>query len=194
MKEFYNCFIGFPLSSEFKHELQIIQKKLHAYMPNAAILDPLEAHITLYYLGKQSEKDLEEISDILYEEQDIIKGEEFKISDLGIFYRQLNSENIPYVLYLKVAHTDRLITLREHLASHLDSYNKDDDRGFVPHLTLGRLKTTEAEIQFKEHSKMVENLLSTVDWQFKLKEVYIYGKENLESSKFQETLYKIPLI
>ncbi len=194
MKEFYNCFIGFPINPEFKHELQIVQKKLQAYMPNMSAVAAGEAHITLYYLGKQNTKSLNEIAEILHEEKEIIVGDEIKLNGLGIFNRESKVEKTPYVLYMKVEHSDKLITLREHLASHLDSYNRDEERGFIPHLTLGRLKTTESEIQFAEHRKMIENLLTTIEWKTKLKEVYIYGKENLESPKFQDVLYKIPLI
>ncbi len=194
MKEYFNCFVGVPLNLEFKYEFEQIQKKLQSLMPNASVVEPHNAHLTLHFLGTQNLKNLEEIAHILYEEKDVIGGEELKIGDRGIFYRKNHFENVPYIVYLKVTHTTRLFDFKKHLSSHLDSYNKEDERSFVPHVTLARLKTTESESQYKEHSADIDDLLSEIKLRFRLKEIFIYGKPNPDSSGFPEVLFKVSLI
>lgn len=194
MKEYFSCFIGVPLDSEFRHNFEQTQKKLRQYIPKADFTEPRTAHLTLYYLGRQSTKSIEDISNIIYEDVDIIKGEKLKVGKEGLFYSRQESKQVPYVIYLEVEHTDKLLDLKEHLSSHLETYNKEDDRVYIPHITLARLKSEESVEQYESNSEEIKSLLAEITWGFKLREIFIYGKSNLNSSNAPEILYQIPLV
>jgi len=194
MKEYFNCFIGVPLNSEFNSELIQLQKDLRQYIPNASFTETNTSHLTLYYLGKQKQTSLEEVGNFIHEDTDIIKGEKIQIGEQGIFYSIHRATKTPYVVYLKVRHSDKLFDLKEHFGSHLESYNKDDDRNFVPHFTLARLRNTKSQVEYDENSEDINLILSKINWTFKLKEIFIYGKPSINSTKTPDILYKVPLI
>lgn len=194
MKEYFNCFIGIPVDSKFELELAEVQRQLREYIPNAAVSETKVIHLTLYYLGRQSINNLEIVSNIIFEDKDIIAGERIRIGEMGIFNSIIGTTEEPYVVYLKVNHSHRLSILREHLSSHLDSFNKDEERSFIPHVTLARLKTDEAKAQFNRNKNEIEKLLSGISWEFELREIYMYGKTSPETAKFQDVLFKVPLI
>jgi 2'-5' RNA ligase len=198
MKEFFNCFIGIPLNSEFKYDMEELQRKMQNILPNASLIEPAYAHTTLYYLGHQTEKKLDEIAHIIHEENDLIHDEEVQIGNMGIFRRDNFNDNttkkVPYVIFLEIIHTTSLNDFKLHLNAHLDTYNREERDIFIPHMTLARLKTTQALEQFRENHDKVSNLLAEVKWKFKLKEIVVYGKPNLNISTNQTPIFRIPLM
>ena len=64
---------------------------------------------------------------------------------------------------------------------------------FHPHMTVGRIKTTQAQESFKLSEKKLKLKLNTINWSFKVNELALYGVDSTKSPEHQEKLLTIPI-
>ena len=189
MKYYTSCFLGIPLPQEYKNEfgkLLINIKSVNLFMDT---VHPHTPHITIYYLDKQSQFVLGEISKLLQSNIDILSGTKLKIKGFDYF----TNENLK-VLFLDINYSASLMKFNKKISKILRKYNATDNGlPFHPHLTVGRIKNKQKMNSFYKNKENVERNLSTIDWNFQIMELALYGVDSTKSPEHQEKLITIPV-
>lgn len=104
--KYKNCFLGIPLPASFFDAYKDLQVRLREIDPSLTLQDPekLEPHITIYYLDEQTEDALSEISKIVEESKDILKGLTLKVGGMDFFQKQEYN-----VLFLDIVYPKELV-------------------------------------------------------------------------------------
>jgi len=185
VKEYSNCFVGVPLPECFKEEhKELISKVLGRCRPLSPAYEE-NPHITLYYLNKQNEKSIEEISEVVRSEIKLLRDVVLKVSGFGYF-----SEDFPRVMCLCVDAPKPFYKFQKKLSKQLENYHKAEDRAYVPHFTVARIRDTRARKMFEKNKVKLEKLLCKVFWKFPLTAISVYGKAN-DSDRTHEKLVEV---
>lgn len=184
MKNYTTCFVGIPLPLQFQEEFESLLNEIKNIDLSFETVYPFTPHITLYYLSKQSQENIEEISKKIKEiTKDFSKKNEIHLGGLGYF----NKDN-PRVIFLEVNSTEILIKLNQVLAENLQKYSaKDNGNPFHPHLTIAGINFS-LKNSFFENEEKIKNIFQKINWNFKLSEIAVYG---VDSSKFPEHQEKL---
>ncbi len=146
------CFLAVDLSEEVKDYLNNIIKSIDSSEAKVGWVTPNQLHLTLKFLGEVSEDKIEKV----VKELDKIEFQKFelKITNFGVFpdynYVRIlwvDTEPIRYILELKTKVEKSL----------LDFFPKEDKR-FLPHITIGRVKFVKDGIGFVKRLKDVKIL------------------------------------
>ncbi|OGL87261.1 2'-5' RNA ligase [Candidatus Uhrbacteria bacterium RIFCSPLOWO2_02_FULL_48_12] len=125
------------LISEIEHEWE----KLTSH--NVKWVNPEQAHLTLHFLGNTEEGTVPEIIKIIKESTIKVRPFLLVLKGLGAFPQPSNAR----VVYINVEEIKSRVlnTLHKNLANQLKSLGfAIDDRRFMPHITLGRLRQARA--------------------------------------------------
>lgn len=138
MSENIRCFIAIPLAQEIKEELANIQEKLKKSDAQVKWVSPDSIHITLKFLGDLPRIRLSSISKVIKEVAHKKTWFEMSLSSPGAF----PSPGKPRVVWVGIKDgQEELKELAEKLDLKLRSIGlPGEEREFVPHLTLGRIK------------------------------------------------------
>ncbi len=151
-------------------ELNFIQKQLKNKLENLDLnlnwVNPQDFHITLAFIGKIKEKNLDQINLILND----IKFYKFKIKLENL---ELNKSN--NILWIKIK-SGKLEELAYKIQENLHKFLKLDNhinfkRAFLPHATILRIKNENLR---EEEYKKIQNILDQMN----------YNKVNLTVNKF----------
>ncbi len=94
-------------------------------------------HVTLKFLGDVNESKIDEISNLLEKLTHCYSPFNLSISDFGGFPNLKN----PRVLYIGLSHNNELSKFQNELERNLHNLGfAKEDRRFVPHITLARVK------------------------------------------------------
>jgi 2'-5' RNA ligase len=108
-------------------------------------------HVTLKFLGDVDDSKVEEIPDLL---RKLVRGYSpfnINISDFGGFPNLKN----PRVLYVSLSENEELSGFQSELDEGLSDLGfKKEDRKFIPHVTIGRVKK---RIFIKEYPRVTQN-------------------------------------
>ncbi|MFH1456917.1 MAG: RNA 2',3'-cyclic phosphodiesterase [Patescibacteria group bacterium] len=142
-------FIALNLPLEIKTVFKNIQDSLIQQNSDVKItwVDPHIAHINLHFLGDLSENEQNHLKQNLM----AIKGKYGPISLALTGTGAFPSKENPRVLFLGVKHTgeNNLITLYSDIAEILKKQSlQTEDRPFIAHITLGRIKENNNKIKF----------------------------------------------
>lgn len=97
-------------------------------------------HLTLFFLGKTSVEMADEVSEFLKDELSECPSFDINLRGLGTF----GSFNNPKVLWIGIEPNHYLTSMQERVEQFLVSKGyPSDTRGFNPHITIGRIKSTE---------------------------------------------------
>ncbi|MER3397706.1 MAG: RNA 2',3'-cyclic phosphodiesterase [Chloroflexota bacterium] len=134
-------FVAIDLTAELKAALAELQNSLRRLWLGAPIrwVDPAGIHLTLKFLGEVGADRLEAIFAALERGTAGVEPFELKIGGLGFF----PSGRRTRVIWVGVNEaTGRLAKLQRQVEAGLEPLGfAPENREFVPHLTLGRLKT-----------------------------------------------------
>ncbi len=120
-------------------------------------------HLTLDFLGNINETQQKELCQYL-EEFPLPEGLQFSLHGLQVFPNWKS----PRVIWLGLSPGEPLIMLKNNLDPFLEKVNIPiDKRGFIPHITLGRVKASlsRKEISILEENKNIE-LLKEIKFQY----------------------------
>ena len=184
MKEYNLCFVGISFPANIHGKFRRLIKELYSIDPKLKIVDPKTPHITLYFMGKQNLSNLKEVAQSIRTTKDKLVDTNIKINDYGIF-----RPHDPKILYLNIENNPKLNEYNETITQKLEKYGKQR-RGFVPHITLSRIKDQESFLQNKDK---IVSLIKNVNWKFTVKEIAIYGRELSKRNLRQEKLIAIPI-
>ena len=149
-----------------------IQDSLQNSRANLRIVNPKILHMTLEFLGEISEKEIQEVKEIL----DSI--------NFNSFFLNVNAVNVlPNEKYIRVVYceingdVDILKTIQKQLRVKLRNCGfKTDNRPFKPHLTIARVKSSQNR---KELMLAIDNLSN-----FKC------GRQEIDSIKLKQSILK----
>lgn len=95
-------------------------------------------HVTLKFLGHISEESIERVKEKLYNIASIFKPFRLRFSGTGVF----PDKRRPRVIWIDISDSEALKNLQEMIEERLTEIGfKREDRGFSPHLTIGRVRS-----------------------------------------------------
>lgn len=132
MKDFSSYFIGTPLPQRYQQDFEDLQTDVSQISPLFKTTHPKTSHITICYLGKQSQSTLPEIAENVKKHLEILKGVKLKIGGLGYF-----GEDKPRILFVDVQYPPELNEFNKLISKSLSVYSAaDNDLPFHPHVTV----------------------------------------------------------
>ena len=132
-------FIAVEISSQMQKKIQAAVEPLRKELGSTLIRwVPIQnIHITLKFLGDVSPASVDYLTQILRAEADSVPAFDIAISGLGSF----PSLRRPRVLFIGIQAPAELEALYRGIESACERLGyKSEDRGFSPHLTVGRVK------------------------------------------------------
>jgi|SRR3989344_9321788 len=179
-----NTFIGIPLPDNISKKYLKLLEKLKTLGLEVELHENDISHITLYFLGNQSAKNIDKVKKLLV--QSIYKN---KTGNIQVLIENLSSFSKPenVVVYLEVAASEKLKLAYQSLASLLKDFHYEN-RSFIPHITISRKFTTQNHLYNKSKlSKETEK----IKWEFTAKEICLFGRSKANSK--MQILYKLML-
>ncbi len=134
------CFLAISLSKSVKERLHKVQQVLAQSKANVRWVRPECIHLTLKFFGDVPEEKIEEIIKIVRSITSQVIPLKLKVKGLGTF----PPNRRPRVIWAGIAGDLRELTyLRQEIEKALARIGfEPEDRPFVPHLTLGRVKSS----------------------------------------------------
>lgn len=189
MKNYTSCFLGIPLPQEYQKEFEQLLLDISLMFPELELVAFRTPHITIYYLDKQSKFALSEIKEVIKNKTNILVNLSLTVGGFGYF-----SENNPKVLFLEVNYPSALTDFNKEIVKTLIKYSAlDNNLPFHPHVSLGRIKSIQAQENFKKVETNLKTKLSNIRWGFQIKELVLYGVDSTKSPEYQEKLLTIPV-
>lgn len=129
-------FIALEVPQENREQLKVVQKNLEISIPEVRLTDNEKLHITLAFIGEQSDNLKESLVEILNRSVDGIDPFEVKPSYIDGF------PNIhhPHTLWVGVnGDIDKLLRIRERIKDGLKKLELPfDERRFTPHIAIAK--------------------------------------------------------
>ena len=130
-------FLAVDLPAELRSRLEGLQRELRSLLPQARWVRPEGIHLTLKFLGEVAPERVEELCRCVAEALPRLAPWEVEARGLGAF----PSLQRPRVVWVGVEDpSGRLFELQRRLERGLVPLGFPLERGFVPHLTLARVK------------------------------------------------------
>jgi 2'-5' RNA ligase len=133
------AFISIEIPQEIKEKISLIQEQLKGVETPVSWVRLNSIHLTLKFLGKILEEQIPDIKKCIDIAVSGISPFSVNVKGGGVF----PNLNYPRVIWLGLKDkTDSLFKLHKGLDSCLEKIGfKPEERGFTPHLTLGRVKS-----------------------------------------------------
>jgi len=173
-------FIAIDLPGKIKERIVRLQNNLKTEAPRATWVKPENLHLTLIFLGNTDYSQIPEIISTLSQ----LKDDAFEITfwDIGGFPNQNRAE----IIFLGIKENLALNYLQGKIRERLEKLNlRIDDKKFVPHLTLARLKRPK---------KMMRIKFDTNIGNFPAKEFILYESELYQEGPKHTLMKKFSLI
>lgn len=130
-------FIAIPLPEALQQQLGELQKQLRQLQPELKTPKKENLHLTLHFLGDQTQEQLAKIKQIMLSIGQRKKIFNVTMGNLGFFPNQRK----PRILWLGLQPQQELINLHQELAAGLNRIGvATEQRHFMPHLTIGRFR------------------------------------------------------
>ena len=171
----YRIFIGLQLSGYLVGAIPMLKSTINDKKQLINWINGRNLHLTLSFLG---EIDLQNIEKLKEELNNILTFESFNIvvNGTGIFPSEVN----PKVLWLDIQKgRNKLIDIQtniENIALPFKQNQKQEK--FIPHITIGRIKTVNKNINF-DLSTFLNAVYSSIS--IPVKTIYLFKSELLES-------------
>ncbi len=170
MSEYVRAFLAFDLDNEeVKKNLTEAQRLLAKTDADIKLVEPENIHITMRFLGDITLN----MADKVHEEMKKIQFKPFtaKISNIGVF----PNLNYPRVVWAGITQgADQLQSIFSQLEPSLQQLGfTPDPKGFSPHLTIARIRSTRGKPQLVEFVQKNAN--------------YNFGEVNVASLKLKRS-------
>lgn len=150
-------FVALEIPETSRSQIQAVQAELSQIIPSLRLTDPEKLHLTIAFIGEQSDTLTEDLVSLINRSTQGINS--FSITPAIIDgFPNIHS---PHTLFLGVTgDLDKLLVLRERIKDGLVNLGIDiDERRFVPHIAIGKL--SENKISPSEESQIQELVLKT---------------------------------
>jgi RNA 2',3'-cyclic 3'-phosphodiesterase len=147
-----STFRGF-ISIDIKATPQIImfEKEMAKTGADVKLVEPGNIHITVKFLGDTNENYIDAIEQSIKESVPTVKPFPITLKGTGVFPNQ----NYMKVIWIGITDDGKIETIARAIDEKLERLGfKKENRGFSPHLTVGRVKTARNKDQLL---KIIEN-------------------------------------
>lgn len=129
-------FIALEIPSQNMPQFQSIQEKLHTLIPQAKLTDLDKIHLTLAFIGEQSDELKDKLTQIIKDATSNIPPFEVTPAYIDGFPNIHNAD----VLWVGVkGDVDKLMLIRESIKDSLEKLHLPaDERRFIPHITIAK--------------------------------------------------------
>ncbi len=190
IRVYTSFFIAIPLPEKYLDSFKILIKTIQLMYPDIPTVNPETPHLTLYYLIKEAEQDLNKINISVGKCIPLLKDAHLTVGGFNYF-----GQDQPKTLYLDAEYPDDLINFNQQLNIDLEKYSAhDNDLGFKPHLTVASVKDSVAQKKFQENKDEIAKLFNEVKWNFPITEIVLYGANSKSSPEIQEQLVHYSLV
>lgn len=159
MTEYRSCFIGIPLPEKYTGEFEKLLADVRQIDPWLK-LTGFNPHITLHYLSRRSESDLEELKNIIEPIVPIIRGTSVKVGGYDNFQNKV---------FFLPAKSPNLNQFHETLINKL---GQGKNLPFHPHLTVCEEPTRQLS---DETLKQLSSRFNLIDWSFPIENIMVFG-------------------
>jgi len=152
---------------------------------------PMEnMHLTLKFLGDVSPSNVDLLTEMLRAEADLFRCFEFKLSGLGSFPNLKR----PRVIYIGIHAPAVLETLHRGIDSASRKLGYDsEERGFSPHLTIGRVKQNVTSSEQQTIRRALEETKIDALGVAQVDSVHLYKSDLKPTGSVYTRLYSAPL-
>lgn len=181
-------FIALEISQESKNQLEIVQKKLQQIIPQLRLTDSEKLHLTIAFVGEQSEK----IKDQLIE---VMKNAVFGKKPFTVTPAYLDGfPDLHHAQTLWVGvkgDTDKLFVIQERVKDGLIGLGLEvDDRRYIPHIAIAKIKNFHLQ-PFQE--AQLEKIMSHTFYLIRITSIKLFESVPQEGFHTHNTLAEIPL-
>lgn len=141
-------FIAIELSESIRQRLERIQSELKKIDADVKWVNPKTIHLTLKFLGDVPQNDLDKVCAAIEEGLKNFSKFKFQINNLGCF----PPRGSPKIIWAGVdAGSDLLRQIAETLSARVSMFcEKNDDKEFSAHITLGRVRSNKNVIRLAD--------------------------------------------
>ncbi len=130
------AFLGIPIPDDLKLKIVRIQKKFEEF--DVKLVEKENLHFNLRFFGEIEDEKIKNVKNVLEKVATKFEPFDINISGIGAF----PSKNYVRVVWLGVKEgLQTFKTLEDIISDHLASLGFEKDSRFVPHLTLGRVRS-----------------------------------------------------
>lgn len=131
-------FIALEIPSENLAQFQAIQAKLSKFIPHARLTDLSKIHLTLAFVGEQNDQLKDSFTQIIRKASENIPS--FTVTPAYI--DGFPNLHHPQVLWVGVkGDIDKILLIRERIKDSLKNLHLPaDERRFIPHITIAKIK------------------------------------------------------
>lgn len=131
------AFVAIPLSAEVMDKAGQVQRKLAEVLPGMHWVRPEGMHLTLRFFASIDEETLDRMGEVMLSVGRLFPPFQIEARGVGAF----PSAGRPRVIWLGLQDSEPLRNLHAALEAELEGIGiPAEDRGFKPHLTLGRAR------------------------------------------------------
>jgi 2'-5' RNA ligase len=147
------AFLGISISDELKRKILEIQKEFSSF--DIKFVEPENLHFNLKFFREISDEQVEELKKIIEEISKEYEPFEIEINGLGVF----PSKNYIRVIWVGIKEGFNTITsMAESIQDSIESIGFLREEKFVPHLTIGRVRTARNKEELKNLIEELENI------------------------------------
>lgn len=148
-------FIAIPVEENLKKNILSLQRRLDSPDFDIKFVEEDNLHFTIKFFGDIPSKKIEEIKNILKNIAENFNSFEINISGIGCF----PNKNYIRVIWLgvKEGYQD-FRSLLEYMDSELSKIGFEKEKDYVPHLTLGRVKSVKKPEELSGILAEMENI------------------------------------
>lgn len=146
-------FIAIPLAEALCDKIALLQKKLRLETPELRTVAPHNLHLTLNFLGDQSEEQLAKIGQFMLSVVSSQAPFLLNLQGLGSFPEGKR----PRVVWLGLQPVEQLVSLQKKLSTGLVELGCPEEKApYRPHLTLGRFRQPPADNKTLQYQQGID--------------------------------------
>jgi 2'-5' RNA ligase len=133
---YLRAFLAVDVDVELSYKITELQRQLMETDAPIKMVEPENLHLTFKFFGEISASQMEEIENITLAKLDNYHSFQLHIKGLGVF------PNLGYirVIWLGIENPHEFSTIQRELDQEFVKMGFKKERGYTPHLTIGRVK------------------------------------------------------
>jgi len=179
------AFLGISIPDDLKQKILSVQKKFSDF--DIKFVEPENLHFNLKFFKEIDNDNIEKLRHILEETAKKYEPFDIEIKGLGVF----PNKNYIRVVWISVKEgCNILVSLADEIHDSIESLGFLKEEKFVPHLTIGRVRTARNKENLK---RFVEELQGTEIGKMKVNEIKLFQSKLSPNGPRYEEVFNIKL-